>query len=121
MNKTFIILKREYLTRVTKKSFIVTTLLVPLFMVGIMVIPAWLATRDDNQERTIAVYDESGMFLGQLGQEGTTKYHFIDPATHEKIRENLAASEYYALLYIPGNVVTTNRAPCSLNTTLSVL
>jgi len=66
MNKTLIILKREYLTRVTKKSFIITTLLVPIFMIGIMVVPAWLATRDDKQERTIAVYDESNLFLGQL-------------------------------------------------------
>lgn len=32
MNKTWIILKREYLTRVKKKSFIITTLLVPLFL-----------------------------------------------------------------------------------------
>ncbi|MFZ5431556.1 MAG: ABC transporter permease [Bacteroidota bacterium] len=113
MNKTLIILKREYLTRVTKKSFIVTTLLVPLFMVALMVIPAWLATRDDNQERTIAVYDETNMFLGQISQEGSTKYHFVDPDTYNRLKENLAGSEFYALLYIPGNIITTNRAQLS--------
>lgn len=110
MSKTFIILKREYLTRVTKKSFIVTTLLVPLFMVAIMVIPTWLATRDDKQERKIAVYDESSLFLGQLDEEGFTKYHFIDQAKYGKMKENLANSEYYALLYIPGNIYSTNKA-----------
>lgn len=113
MNKTLIILKREYLTRVTKKSFIITTLLVPLFMVGIMIVPAWLATRDDKQERTIAVYDETNLFLGQLGQEGFTKYHFVDQDTYNQVKENLATSEYYALLYIPGNLITTNRAQLS--------
>lgn len=110
MNKTFIILKREYLTRVTKKSFIITTLLVPLFMVGIMVIPAWLATRDDKQERTIAVYDESNLFIGQLGDEGFTKYHFVDMDTYNRLKENLNNNEFYALLYIPGNIYTTSRA-----------
>lgn len=113
MNKTLIILKREYLTRVTKKSFIITTLLVPIFMIGIMVVPAWLATRDDKQERTIAVYDESNLFLGQLGQEGYTKYHFIDGDTYARLRENLFGSEFYALLYIPGNIYTTSRAQLS--------
>lgn len=110
MNKTIIILKREYLTRVTKKSFIITTLLIPLFMVAIMIIPAWLATRDDKQERKIAVYDESSLFLGQLGEEGFTKYHFIDRQKYNQLKDNLASGEFYALLYIPGNIYTTNKA-----------
>lgn len=110
MNKTWIILKREYLTRVTKKSFIVTTLLVPLFMAGIIVIPAWLATRADKQERVIAVYDESTLFLGQMGNEGYTKYQFIEKDKYEKLKENLTSEAFYALLFIPGNILTTNNA-----------
>ena len=109
MNKTWIILKREYLTRVKKKSFIVTTLLVPLFFAALMVVPVWLSTRDDKQERTIAVYDESSLFLGQLGQEGYTKYHFVDKTQYESLKSNLETSEYYGILYIPGNVYTTNK------------
>lgn len=113
MNKISIILRREYMTRVSKKSFIVTTLLVPIFMVAIMVIPTWLATRDDTQERTIAVFDESNLFLGQLGEEGFTKYHFVDPDTYNSLRENLADNEFYALLHIPGNIYATSRAQLS--------
>ncbi|HOI49146.1 MAG TPA: ABC transporter permease, partial [Prolixibacteraceae bacterium] len=110
MNKSFLILKREYLTRVTKKSFLVTTLLVPIFMGAIMIVPAWLATRDDKQERTIAVYDESSLFLDQLNQEGYTKYHFVEREKYLTLKENLAGSEYYALLYIPENIYTTSSA-----------
>lgn len=110
MNKTWIILKREYLTRVKKKSFIVTTLLVPLFFAALMVIPTWLATRDDKEERMIAVYDESSLFLGQLGQEGYTKYHFIDQTRYDSLKNNLEGNEFYALLYIPGNIYTVNKA-----------
>jgi ABC-2 type transport system permease protein len=99
MNKTFIILKREYLTRVTKKSFIITTLLVPLLLAAIMVIPAWLATRQDKEERKIAVYDESSLFLGQLGQEGFTKYQYIDKEKYNSLKENMANQEFYALLH----------------------
>jgi len=109
MNKTWIILRREYLTRVLKKSFIVTTLLVPLLLAAMMVIPAWLASRQDKEVRNIAVYDETSLFLGQLGQEGFTKYQFIEKEKYEKIKANLEGTEYYALLYIPGNILTTNR------------
>lgn len=109
MNKTWIILKREYLTRVKKKSFIVTTLLVPLFFAALMIIPMWLAMRDDTEERLIAVYDESTLFYEQLGQEGYTKFHFIDEEKYKSLKSNLKEEEYYALLYIPANVYTVNK------------
>lgn len=110
MYKTFIIIRREYLTRVKKKSFIITTLLVPLFLVGLMVIPAWLATRDDTQERTIAVYDASGRFEGQLDSEGQTRYQLVDASEYARLRESLSGTEYYALLHIPENIYETSRA-----------
>ena len=79
-------------------------------MGAIMIVPAWLATRDDKQERTIAVYDESSLFLDQLNQEGYTKYHFVEREKYLTLKENLAGSEYYALLYIPENIYTTSSA-----------
>lgn len=109
MNKTWIILKREYLIRVRKKSFIVTTLVVPLLMAALMVIPMWLAMRDDKQERLIAVYDESTLFYDQLGQEGYTKYHFIEEEKYKSLKNNLTDDEFYALLFIPANVYTVNQ------------
>ncbi len=110
MHKTFIIIRREYLTRVKKKSFIITTLLVPLFFLGIMVIPAWLATRDDTQERTIAVFDASDRFDGQLETEGFTRYELVDAVAYAELRESLTGTTYYALLYIPENIYEINKA-----------
>ncbi len=108
MNKTWIILKREYLTRVTKKSFLITTLLVPLAMIALILVPGWLASRDVKQERVIAVFDESTLFFNQLGKEGYTQYSFIDREKYEALKNNPADSGYYALLYIPANILTTN-------------
>ena len=110
MNKSLLILKREYLTRVRKRSFLVITLLVPFFMAGLIVIPAWLSMKTDTQERKIAVYDESGMFLGELGQEGYTKYEFIPEEKYKSLKENFKNSGYYAMLYIPGDIYSTNSA-----------
>lgn len=110
MNKTLLILKQEYLKRVKKKSFIILTLLVPFLFAGMFALIIFLSVNNDKEERTIAVYDESQLFLGELGQEGYTKYQFIPKEEYTDLRANLKASEFYALLYIPGNIYSTNTA-----------
>lgn len=110
MNKAFLVLKREYLTRVKKKSFIITTLLMPVFMAAMFTIPAYLSMRGDKQERTIAVYDESSLFLDQLKGNEHTKLNFIPEDEYQKTKNKLTGTTYYAVLYIPANVLTSNRA-----------
>jgi len=110
MSKTLIILQQEYLKRVKKKSFIVLTLLVPLLFAGMFALIIALSVHDDKQERTIAVYDESTLFLGELEQEGYTRYHFIPQAEYDRLKSKIKESEFYALLYIPENIFSNNTA-----------
>jgi ABC-2 type transport system permease protein len=110
MNKSILILKREYLTRVKKKSFIIMTLLVPLMMAALTILPAYLATMDDKEERTIAVYDPTSLILNKLENTGTTKFHYIPEEKYNELSKNFKSSEYYALLFIPTNILTTNEA-----------
>ena len=58
MNKLFLIIKREYLSRVRKKSFIIMTLLTPLFMIGVFVVPIILASSSEDKT-TIAIIDNN--------------------------------------------------------------
>ncbi len=110
MNKSILILKREYLTRVKKKSFIVMTLLVPLMMAALTILPTYLAMMDDKENRTIAVYDPTGLVLGQLENTEFTKFHYIPEAEFQVLSKNFKSGQYYALLHVPTNIVTTNRA-----------
>jgi ABC-2 type transport system permease protein len=110
MNKTLLILKQEYLKRVKKKSFVILTLLVPLLMAGMFALIVFLSASGDKKERTIAVFDESSLFLNELGQEGVTKYKFIPKEEYEKLKSNLKGSEFYALLYIPSDIYSNNIA-----------
>jgi ABC-2 type transport system permease protein len=110
MNKTILILQQEYLKRVKKKSFIVLTLLVPILFIGMFALIIALSVHDDKQERTIAVYDESSLFLGELEQEGYTRYHFIPKSEYDQLKTTLKESEFYALLYIPENIYSNNSA-----------
>ncbi len=108
MNKIGLILQREYSTRVKKKSFIVLTLLMPVLMGAIMLLPAYFATMDDKAERTIAVYDGSSIILGQLESNEFTKFRFIPAGEYEKVKEDIKGAGYYALLVIQPNLLTTN-------------
>lgn len=109
MNKALLILKREYLTRVKKKSFIITTLLMPVFMAAMFVIPTYFATKEDNRERKIAVFDESSLFLDQLKGRQNTQLVFIPEEEYQALKTKMQGSSYYAMLYIPKNILTSNR------------
>jgi len=110
MNKTLLILRQEFLKRVKKKSFIILTLLVPLLFIGMFALIIFLSVHDDKQERTIAVYDESNIFLGELDAEGYTKYHFVDEEKFKNLKGQMKESEFYALLHIPGNIYSSSTA-----------
>ena len=58
-SKINIIIAREFTERVAKKSFIITTLLMPIIMVAFMAAPALIAAFSTPSERTIAVADKS--------------------------------------------------------------
>ena len=110
MNKTLLILKQEYLKRVKKKSFIILTLLVPFLFAGVFALVIFLSINNDKKERTIAVFDESSLFLNELEKEGQTTYKFIPKDEYAKLKSNLKGSEYYAVLYIPQDIYTNNMA-----------
>ena len=104
-----LILKREYLTRVKKKSFIIMTLLVPVMMAALMILPTYLAMMDDKEERTIAVYDPTALILDQLENTEFTKFHYIPQEEFQVLRNNFNSEKYYAVVYLPENILTTNR------------
>lgn len=62
MNKTKYIIRREYLTRVKKKSFILMTLIGPVLFAAMIAAPVWFATLEDSEVKNIAVVDSSGIF-----------------------------------------------------------
>ncbi len=62
MNKTLIIIQREFLYRVKKKSFIILTLLMPLLMVALSVVPMLLAQIEDESGKLVVVVDKTGRY-----------------------------------------------------------
>lgn len=69
-----IIIAREYLERVKRKSFIITTLLVPLFMILLMFAPAAIMLFDTPESKTIAVIDDTGVVAQRLRSSDEVKF-----------------------------------------------
>ena len=66
MSKVSIIIGREYAERVKKKSFIFTTILMPIFMLALMAIPTLVVLMGGTDTRTVTVYDPEGIIAPQL-------------------------------------------------------
>ena len=62
MNKIFLIISREYFTRVKKKSFLITTILVPLVIVAFYAIIIAVSLKGSTDETKLAVIDKTGIF-----------------------------------------------------------
>lgn len=107
MNKILLIIKREYITRVRKKSFIIMCIIGPIIFAGILFIPAWLFSMEDRDEKIIAVIDNTNSFDSAFQNSSYTRYEFLKAKTVDEIRENFESLPYYALLYIPDNVLST--------------
>ena len=69
-----IIIGREYFSRVKRKSFIISTILMPLFMIAMMVVPVAVAMLSTPDSMNIAVVDQSGVVAPALRNEGEMSF-----------------------------------------------
>lgn len=99
MNKIFLIVKREYTTRVRKRSFIIMSIIGPLLFALMFVVPIWLASREGD-EKIVEVLDESGYFHDKLTESGVVQFRYIDEDI-DAAKEGLKGNDFYGLLYIP--------------------
>ena len=101
MNKIGIIIAREFNERVRKKSFIITTILMPVLMLGLMAAPTLMMLFAKGETKTLTVVDDSGMIAPQL--EGNEEIIFQPTdLTLEQARENI---DIFGVLWIGENIV----------------
>ncbi len=107
MNNILLVIEREFLTRVKKKSFIIMTILSPLLFAGLILVPAFIASMKDKNERTIAVIDDSHLFHNKLPETEYLKFQYIEDKGIDEVKDSFEQSGYYAVLYI-GHVIATS-------------
>src|SRR5690606_34847449 len=104
MEKIFLIIKREYISRVKKKSFLVVTFLVPLLFIAMWGGIIALSIQDSTSKSTVNVIDESGIVLQTL--KNTSNISFNEArGTSSDEKKSLQNTESSYLLIIPENIL----------------
>jgi ABC-2 type transport system permease protein len=101
MNKIGLIIRREYLTRVKKRSFIIMTFLGPLLIAAVYIIPILLALHADNEKRTIAVVDQSHWFERQFVSTENQTFIRLDDIDIDSTKKLVQEGFFDIALFIP--------------------
>lgn len=100
MKQILLILQREFNTRVRKKSFIIITLITPILFAALMVLPAYLMSRDDEKTRNIAVVDLAQRFDNVLESTDNLRFSYIADTPLDQLKATFEKAGYYGLLVI---------------------
>ena len=85
------------------------TILAPFLFAGLMIVPGLMATMGDKEEKIIAVIDETNILDGVLTNEEYLTFEYINNTKIGDLKDNFKESVYYAILYIPSNILTVER------------
>ncbi len=111
MSKIPVIIKREYLTRVRKKSFIIMTILAPVLMAALIIVPTLLMMNQQQDFKKIAVIeDNSDLFKGVIKNTENLEFVYLDNVKVDDLKTTFEQAGYYGILYISPEIVNTPNA-----------
>ncbi len=96
-----LIIQREYFERVRRKSFIITTILMPVIMIAMMAFPALISILSGPENKTIAVVDPSGIVGNALPSQGELSFQRVNMSAEEA----KADEKFDGVLVIGDNLV----------------
>ncbi|MBR5041637.1 MAG: ABC transporter permease [Bacteroidales bacterium] len=100
LHTTGIIISREYLNKVKKKSFLITTFLVPILFAALCILPTLIMLGTKESSKNIAVIDNSGIVAPLLEDSETATYTVLEGQAPEEVKLSLASLGYDALLVV---------------------
>lgn len=98
--KIGIIIRREYLAKVRKKSFLITTFIVPVLFAALCILPSVLMLATKEESKKVAVIDRSGIVMGTLEDNATVTYTDCSDMDLDYVKSNLENLGYDAVLNI---------------------
>lgn len=119
MNHIFLITKREFLTQVKKKSFIILTLLAPVMLIAFGAVVG-LMFKANESHSVIEVVDKSGLFKNQLKSDDQLKYVFVSTADEKSKINNLKGNESLDGILILPELSNQNFAELQQNSRLVI-
>ena len=122
MRKIYLIVAREFTERVRKKSFIVTTLIMPLFMVGMMVAPSLMMLYGGSEQKQVVVVDKSGFVAERMQSSEEVVFSVQNNLTKEEACQIYNAdSGVFGILYINEAVKESGNVQFITNSSSSLM
>lgn len=107
MNKVFIIIRRELLNRIGKKSFIILTVLMPFIFAAVIFVPLWLASFKDGDQKHVVIVDQTGLYAPLF--HSNERFAFsVAPQITDSMRQ--AETDIDAVLYFSGDLAANPKS-----------
>ncbi|MCC5934812.1 MAG: ABC transporter permease [Balneolales bacterium] len=108
-SKFLIIFKREYITRVTSKAYILTTLLAPLIFLAFFIIPVLVVLLTPDTQRSVAIVDETGTIAPRMIETDPEKYLHLPELTLAEVRERVTDGRLHGFVVVDEDVIAGTR------------
>lgn len=95
-----LIIKREFISKVRNKSFIIMTFVSPLIFVAVAVLIAYLSSMKTDLKH-VGIHDETGLFVNEFKSNESYKYHDVSKVDISVLKDSVSQANYEGVLYIP--------------------
>src|SRR6185369_3222655 len=102
MNKIALIARREFLTRVQKRTFLLTTILLPLLFFGLYALIIYFSV-SSGEKYTIAVADKANIFKGKIEGDDNITFSFVNSETPQALRQQVEDNQYDGYAFVPAD------------------
>lgn len=109
MNALSLIIKREYLSRIKKKSFVILTLLMPLLMAALIFVPLLLSNIKDSEVKQIAIIDNTGKYASHFESSKHYTFEIIRESQSGNVKTKVG-KDLFGILQITGDLAENSSA-----------
>ena len=100
MNKIWIIARREFLSRVQKKTFLLTTILLPIVIFGLYGLIIYFSVKS-SENYTVAIADNANVFGGKIDSKDDIKFVFVKNESLSQLKEKITKKELDGYVWVP--------------------
>ena len=119
MNKILLIARREFLTRVQKRTFLLTTILLPLLFFGFYALIIYFSVNSD-EKYNIVVADNAHVFNNKIEGDENIKFNFVSGETQQTLKQEVEKGKYDGYAFVPENANVLDNVDVSIVTAKSV-
>ncbi len=117
LSKLLLIIKREYITRVRGKGFIISTLLAPIFLLAVFLVPLFIGNMESSSsEVKYVIVDETGVIGPRMVQMNPSRFEMRPNSNVEELREETMEGQIGGYILMPEGLLDGSRNAELFNT-----